>query len=100
MGSDEIRMKKDDINKNTTLMKDMKVRLSTLWIFVVLNFIYADVIALMAGLDLASLHLTPEFLLLIAIYLEIPIAMFLLSRVLKYRANRWANIIAGTITTG
>lgn len=100
MGSDEIQMKKDDINKNTTLMKDMKVRLSTLWIFVVLNFIYADVIALMAGLDLASLHLTPEFLLLIAIYLEIPIAMFLLSQVLKYRANRWANIIAGTITTG
>ena len=31
--------------------------------------------------------------------MEIPIAMVLLSRVLKYRANRWANIIAGTIMT-
>ncbi len=29
--------------------------------------------------------------------LEIPIAMVLLSRVLKYRANRWANIIAGAL---
>jgi len=30
--------------------------------------------------------------------LEIPIAMIFLSRVLKYRANRWANIIAAAIT--
>jgi hypothetical protein len=30
--------------------------------------------------------------------LEIPIAMIFLSRVLKYRANRWANIIASVIT--
>ena len=29
--------------------------------------------------------------------MEIPIAMVILSRILKYRANRWTNIIAGTI---
>jgi hypothetical protein len=29
----------------------------------------------------------------------IPISMVLLSRILKYRANRWANIIAGTFMT-
>ncbi len=29
--------------------------------------------------------------------MEIPIAMVLLSRVLKYKENRWANIIAGLI---
>jgi Family of unknown function (DUF6326) len=78
---------------------DMKVKLQTLWIFVILNFIYADVIALMAGINAVSLHFTPVFLLLIVIYLEIPIAMVLLSRVLPFRANRWANIIAGIITT-
>jgi hypothetical protein len=27
--------------------------------------------------------------------MEIPIAMVLLSRMLKYRPNRWANVIAG-----
>jgi poly(A) polymerase Pap1 len=32
--------------------------------------------------------------------MEIAIAMVLLSRVLKYRANRWANIIAGIFHTG
>jgi hypothetical protein len=31
--------------------------------------------------------------------METSIAMVLLSRVLKYRANRWANIIAGIINT-
>jgi threonine/homoserine/homoserine lactone efflux protein len=29
----------------------------------------------------------------------IPITMVLLSRILKYRASRWASIIAGTIMT-
>lgn len=31
--------------------------------------------------------------------METSIAMVLLSRVLKYRANRWANIIVGIINT-
>ena len=29
---------------------------------------------------------------------KIPISMVLLSRILKYGVNRWANIIAGTLT--
>ena len=37
-------------------------------------------------------------MLVFSILLEIPIAMIVLSRLLKYRANRWANIIAGVIT--
>jgi hypothetical protein len=72
--------------------KDMQVKLSTLWVFVTFNYLYADVMALM----------DPEILGLLlgaAIFMEIPIAMIVLSRVLKYRANRWANIIAGTVKT-
>jgi hypothetical protein len=38
-------------------------------------------------------------LLVAAILMETAIAMVLLSRVLKYRANRWANIIVGIIQT-
>ena len=34
-----------------------------------------------------------------SILVEIPIAMVLLSRVLGYGANRWANIIAGIVMT-
>ena len=46
-----------------------------------------------------SIQLTEGFLLGASILVEIPIAMVLLSQILKYRANRWANIIAGTIMT-
>lgn len=45
-----------------------------------------------------TIEITPSFLLLAAVCLEIPIAMVLLSRLLKYRINRWANIIAGVFT--
>jgi threonine/homoserine/homoserine lactone efflux protein len=86
---------------------DMKPRLSTLWIFAALNYLYCDVIGLMdpemlqqylTG-NINGLELTPGFLLGAAILIEIPISMVLLSRVLKHRANRWANIAAGTVMT-
>jgi hypothetical protein len=44
-------------------------------------------------------QLTQGFLLGASILVEIPIAMVLLSWILKYGPNRWANIIAGTIMT-
>ena len=78
---------------------DIKTKLSTLWIFAALNYIYCDVLG---GLDpdlVIPLEVTPGFLLGAGILLEIPIAMVLLSRVLPTRANRWANIIAGIVMT-
>jgi hypothetical protein len=44
---------------------------------------------------LGSIQVTQSFLLTAAIFMEIPFAMIILSRALKDRANRWANIIAG-----
>ncbi len=94
------------IIKKTTSM-DMKVKLSTLWIFVMFNYLYCDVLGLMDPVllnqiltgNLGFIEITEEFLLGGAILMEIPIAMVLLSRILNYRANRWANIIAGSIKT-
>ena len=71
------------------------------------NYLYADVLGLHDPAILkelitgqaGSLQITQGFLLGAAILMEIAIAMVLLSRVLKYRANRWASIIAGTIMT-
>lgn len=85
----------------------MKSRFSTLWIFAALNYLYCDVLGLMDPKLLPQilrgsvngLELTPGFLLGAGILVEIPIAMVLLSRVLPYRTNRWANIAAGTIMT-
>jgi hypothetical protein len=47
----------------------------------------------------AGVHVTQELLLVFAVLLEIPIAMILLSRILKEQANRWANTAAAVITT-
>ena len=86
---------------------DMKVKLSTLWVFVMFNYIYADILTLMDPTVLneiitgtvGGLEMTQGFLLGAAILMETAIVMVVLSRVLKYRANRWANIIVGVIHT-
>jgi Family of unknown function (DUF6326) len=88
-------------NEQTTGM-DIKVRLSTLWIFVLFNMIYADIISLMDPASpirrvMEGAPLPPGGLVAGAILMETPIAMVLLSRVLQRKANRWANIILAVI---
>jgi len=90
--------------KKTAEMGDRKVKeislLTTLWIFVTLNYVYCDVVTLFSYVTIKStIQYTQGFLLGAAILVEIPIGMVLLSRILKYRASRWASIIAGAIMT-
>ena len=84
-------------------MHDTKERLSLLWIFALLNYLYADVVALFAIVGSRNAddvpHLTQWALLGSAVLMEIPIAMILACRLLPFRANRLANIIAGGIMT-
>src|SRR5262249_38162851 len=82
-------------------MHDTKERLSLLWIFTLLNYLYADVLALFAfiGSPNTAPHLPQWALLCSAVLMEIPIAMILASRLLRYRANRLANIVAGAVLT-
>jgi len=83
-------------------MHDTKERLSLLWLFALLNYLYADVIALWAILGTPPAdtpHLGQLVLAGSAVLMEIPIAMILASRLLPFRANRLANIIAGSIVT-
>jgi len=83
-------------------MYDIKERLSLFWIFALLNYLYADVIALWAILGLPpndAPHLPQWVLAGSAILMEIPIAMTVACRLLPFRANRLANIIAGCIVT-
>lgn len=85
----------------------MQVKLAALWIFLMFNYIYADILTLMDPSVLNQLVsgtaggmvMSQEFLLVGAILMEIPIAMVVLSLVLSYKWNRWANIIAGSIKT-
>jgi hypothetical protein len=86
----------------------MQVRLSALWIFVTLNYLYCDVIALMDAELLRQyltgtvdgLELSQGFLLAAAVLIEIPIAMTLVSRLVTHHAgNRWANLVAAAVMT-
>ncbi len=88
-------------SKMTAVMKDKKVILSTLWIFATLNYIYADIFTSFFDPEAQSgtMTMTQGAVFGFAILMETAIAMVLLSRVLKYGANRWANIIAGIIHT-
>jgi hypothetical protein len=90
---------KMNTNKMTAVMKDKKVILSTLWIFALLNMIYADIFTLTFNFESQTVTMTEGSVLGFAILMEIAIAMVLLSRVLKYGVNRWTNIIAGVIHT-
>ena len=81
-------------------MRDMKERLSLLWIFALLNYLYADVLALFAFVGSSTAPHLPQWALLgSAVLMEIPIAMILACRLLPFRANRLANIIAAGIMT-
>jgi len=82
-------------------MHDIKEKLSLLWIFALLNYLYADVVALfaVAGSRNSFEPLSQWALMGSAVLMEIPIAMILASRLLPFRANRLANIIAGAILT-
>ena len=93
------------INK-TTEKVDTKVLLSTLWIVVMINMAFADILGLfipgaleeVAKTSVSTGTTIPQLMLGGAIMLEIPIAMILLSRVLKFKVNRWTNIIASVFT--
>ena len=75
-------------------MHDTKERLSALWIFALLNYLFA-----IAGSRNSFEPLSPWALMGSAVLMEIPIAMILACRLLPFRANRLANIIAGGVIT-
>jgi hypothetical protein len=84
-------------------MHDTKERLSLFWVFALLNYLYADVVALFEIVGSPNLadapHMPPSALLAASVLMEIPIAMIVACRLLPFRPNRLANIIAGAVLT-
>ena len=91
----------------TTAKLNPKILLILLWIFYTVNFMYCDTLSNLEP-GVLSMHMTgytadgtvkitEGFLLGTALMFEIPFLMIVLSWVLKYRANRLANIIAATV---
>ena len=86
-------------------MEGIRVRLSVLWVFAALNYLWGDVMNLfyLEGLNKGAPGTPPPMtqgvLLGFAMLMEIPIAMILMSRMLKPEASRWVNMVAGSILT-
>jgi hypothetical protein len=82
-----------------------KEKFSLLWIVVMFTMVFADIVGLMNPGTLKAMmngevgiQITQGVLLAFAVLIEIPIIMIISSRILKYRINRWANIVASVIT--
>jgi len=81
---------------------DIKVKLSTLWIVVMLNLIFADILSIMVELvNKNTLNILGEIkttMAIAAVLTNIPILMVYFSRTLPHKANRILNIIAAILT--
>ena len=86
-------------------MEDWKIKISVLWIVLGIVGVWMPfselylpgyVEELISGFKEGSL-ITPEMILVFAIIMMIPLIMAVLSLTLKDKANRWANIIMGTV---
>jgi hypothetical protein len=85
--------------KSTTGI-DPRVKLSLLWIFVVLLMVYADIVSLLDPTSpirevMAGAPLPAGGLMAGAILMITSISMVVLSWVLSYKVNRWVSIIIG-----
>ena len=97
--------------KKTTEMEDVKVnvkiKLSALWIAMMLLYIYADILSLfrpgqveeMIDGRMGPFPVTQGSLLIASILMIIPAVMVFISLTLKPKVNRWANIILGVLYT-
>lgn len=81
---------------------DMQIRLSTLWIVVLINMLFADVFSIIIELvnkdSLAIPGDVKTTMAIAAVVTNIPILMIYFSRILEYKVNRIVNIIAAILT--
>lgn len=78
-------------------MDDMQIKLSIIWVALMLTYLLGDVLRIFSGDfkagEIGGVQLTQTHWMLIAMLMVIPVIMVVLSLVLKQPVNRWANII-------
>jgi hypothetical protein len=84
----------------TVLTRDRKMVLSTLWVFALINYIYADIFTAFFNPPApGSATMSGGTLVVLAALMETGIAMVLLSRILPRAWNRWLNVAVGIVQT-
>jgi len=90
------------------ILEDWKIKISVLWLFYTVSALASGILGIlepgvidqiMTG-EVEGMKITPEFLLLFAILMLIPLVMAFMSLTLKDSTNRWANIIVGIVWIG
>jgi hypothetical protein len=78
-------------------MEEIKIKLSALWVALMLTYLLGDVLRIFSGDfkagEIEGMQVTQALYLGLAILLVIPAVMVFLSLTLPYKADRWANIV-------
>lgn len=77
-------------------MEEVRIKLSGLWVALMLTYLLGDVLRIFSG-DFSAgaigeMEISQGMYLGMAVLMVIPVVMVFLSLILKYRADRWANI--------
>jgi hypothetical protein len=85
-------------------MVDVRIKLSALWVALVLTYLLGDVLRIFSGDfvagEMAGMQVVQGLYLGLAILLMIPVVMVFLSLTLKHAVNRWANIVLAIFLFG
>ena len=77
-------------------MEDVQIKLSALWVALMLTYLLGDVLRIFSGDfkagEIGGVRITQIQWLGIAVLMVIPVVMVFLSLTLNYPVNRWANI--------
>lgn len=79
------------------MFTDTQVLLSAIWVALMLSFMLGDLVRLLSGThkpgEIQGRKVSPGMWLGISLFMVIPILMIVLTLILPYTVNRWANII-------
>jgi len=78
-------------------MKEIRIKLSALWVVLMLTYLLGDVMRIFSGDfvagEMSGMESSEMLYLGMAVLMLIPILMVFLNLVLAYKASRWANIV-------
>jgi hypothetical protein len=79
------------------MMEETRIKLSSLWVSLMLTYLLGDVLRIFSGDfvagEVSGMEMSQGLMLGMAVLMVIPVVMVFLSLALKHAANRWATII-------
>ena len=85
-------------------MEDVRIKLSGLWVALMLTYLLGDVLRIFAGDfkpgEFGGMQASQALFIAAALFMLIPIVMVVLSLTLRYPAIRWVTIIAAVVLFG